>query len=412
MGDVCEFAGDVLDDLWGGIVDVAESIADLVTDAVDWLISAVLDTIHWIGDNIEIVIIALAVVVVIVFPPAWTAVVQIIHELKLVAATMIEWIDILTVAFADFAEFIHLTTILAVNEIAMLVSEDYRVMMQKFYSQLGAISAALGFVPQFLALAFRNARTVVLDASTYFGKSYDLAEITWLSSLNGFLKKFGEDTMRYSLNPEAVFTDLDAWIIKEASDGKSQGARFIITAIESVISVTEEIVTEISGIRSKVDTFVSDLPAFIKDEIKPFLDELTEPLDNFLEDVYRPELAKASKLIGALGTRMDDTKIEVGNIVDRLKKPGDLLLEIDKLAQEAKTEQEEKIFDASNRPLVRSGAAIIENAEEEQEKLQALIAVLEKPIEMMPYEVVEEVNPGKESIGRVPPDRTWFTGDY
>jgi len=246
------------------ILAAAAAVAAVIAAIVSWIVT---------------VVAAVAAAVYAAAAAVWAAVAGTIGEvyaaiagwvslaIEAVAETLIvawEYIGyyVLTIqeGFAAFLEAIYWDYILIVHEIAYLVSEDYREMITAVFREISEVSKALGFAPEVLNLAFRNARALVLSASALMGKSYDLAEITWLNSFNEYMSKFAELAEKYENRPDLLFYDLDLWLIKPAVNVAGDMSRTMLMTMESVIGTLDLTLTKINEFRMDIDKMVADMP--------------------------------------------------------------------------------------------------------------------------------------------------------
>lgn len=321
-------------------------------------------------------------------------------------------ISTISTAFSAFLNAIHFKTLYKIHQIAYLISADYQRMVQKVLRQVASVSHALEMGASFLPLVLENMRFLVLDTSAMLGRSYDLAQIGWLKDLQGILTKIGKRAEVIQGRPELVLTMITDVFVERAINVRSQFMAGLLLTVENLLSASEEVITNVTTVRDRIDTLIADLPSFIKEKIQPEYEELTGKIDGFINKVYQPNLGRLEEVLNVMDLRVSDTKARVTNVVERIKKPGDYLSEIDLMDRIERLRQEDKVAEISSRRNKREVEEIYEITEEEQRKLGKISDALDKEIEPTPYGVPEVEGPARVGLGEIEPSLTWFVGDY
>jgi len=307
---------------------------------------------------------------------------------------------------------IHFDTLVSVHKIAWLVSDDYRAIMRGVYSEIVSVSQALGYGPYFMVLFLQNARNLVLDVSTSLGMKYDLAQVEWLSVSQGYLKSFSAATYRYSSNPEALLYDLERWVERPVMDQKGSFIQGVIMTVERTTKAVEDIVTDVVVIRDDIDKLVSDLPDRIRLQVEPYVTPYIEKFDTFITETYDPYKDSLDSIMEGITSLQGRQREEMTGLIDRLKKPADYLLEIDRFSDEDRFDQERKFSDISTRQYyrdVKGFTPLSEPASAELKKIrEALMVAIPMPIGF-PEEIEGPVRPAGIKAA---PRKTWFVGDY
>lgn len=425
--DLWDGITDIAEDIWAAVVDVAEAVWEAVTDAWDWLVEQIEKLGDWIEDHIgwvNVALMAAAVVAVVVAWPAvsaaWsstlasqTAAINTANGwLAQTWATVSAYGSALKAGFSAFLEAIHFKTIMSVHTIGMLVSEDYRNIMRDVYAQISEVSEALGFWPQYLNLLFRNTRTLILDAASTFGQSYDIAEITWVKRFSDYLGKFADKAGTYKDDPAMLLFDLEQWVEKPALEAKSKFMREFLSTVDSAITLIDGTVTKVVRVKDDIDRLVRDLPAVIRWEVEPVTKRLTEQLSQFIYRDYGPTMETIRKVHNRLMVTTGETKKDLDSIVKRLARPGDYISEIDLMSPADRYDQENKIAEISTRPLTRITDGLEREARPKEMRLKKLLDLLklERP---RPTWMVEEITaPARPALVPAKPRETWFVGEY
>lgn len=339
-----------------------------------------------------------------------------VHLLNATAVTtalaVADFVIAIGAVWQAFAQAIHLKTLLAVHEVVYFLSANYRDLMAGFYRQVADLSAALQLGASFLPLAIRNARTLVLDASSAMGRSYDIAEVGWLYNLVDFSRYLGIYSAQLEANPERIFNVLDWMIIKPAVNAKASSVQLVFTTIDNLVELGKKTVDTAVLLRDDVDRLVSDLPEKIRSEIQPELDRILDPFDDWVSDQYGPAIAGIAGVIDILGVRLTGTQKVAGDLINRLKHPGDILVGIDRLWDLEREHQEELIYDAGSRIPRRFGEAIETETLSEYAMLESLADALELKLPMAASLPKEGSIPRYPASFQTADTRSWFVGDY
>jgi len=318
----------------------------------------------------------------------------------------------LVLGFAEFLEAIHFTTLLSIHEIAYIVSNDYRAMWSKVYSEFGEVSYALGYSADFLNIIIRDSRNVVLDAAAMMGQSYDLAEVTWIKSFQGYLKVFSDQASKYTKNPAAVFYDIDRMLTKPAIDNKAGIMQMTFQTIDSAIKFVRTGIEQTDKLRVDLGKLVSDLPHQIRDEIKPWFDKVTKDFADWIQTEYRPSLKIIDGVINALGIQQEVQRKETRDLVNRLRRPGDYLKEIDDFTEDERRRQEREISEIAFRTSAEESENWVRATNLEATKLVEEGRILRAPTERAAWEIYEVEVPERPAGAPVEPRETWFVGDF
>jgi len=321
-------------------------------------------------------------------------------------------VETIYTSMATLYETLHISTVIRIHEIAYMVSEDYREMMQGVYREISELSDALGLGAQFLNLAFEDARTIILDVSSIAGKKYDLAQVTWLKEFHDFVKKFAEQAERYERRPDLVFLDLDRWLKKPAVDVKAGIMQEFFAEVEALVKTTKAVVDYVELLKRDFENFVKHLPGEIREEIEKHVKPVFETIDRFIKEEYRPAMETVDRVLEWYHRRFEDHKAKLSDLARRLRRPGDYLREIDRLPKAEREYQEEIVCDIATRALKREVEAFKQDMKRVEDRLARVREALKKEITPPPWYVKEVEVPQRPPLTRVEPRKTWFVGDY
>ena len=335
-----------------------------------------------------------------------------VSKLAAIKAGISTFLDTMKVSIGTFLKAIHYDTIVSVHRVAFLVSEDYRKMVTGVYNEIATFSASLGLGSTFILSAMQNARSIVLTTSTLLGRKYDMAEISWLATFHDYLKVFQSRAYRYRNNPGAVLYDLDQLITRDAIDAQGMAIRGIFESIKEVSSTIQTTVNRVVTLRDEVNEFVADLPLFIRKEIEPELAPIIARFDQFITQKYDPLKREFNTIIQEIGLTQIEHKTKVDGLIDRLKRPGDYLGEIERFAGWEKVAQERKVSEIASRQLGRDTDVLKKRAKELSTELGKVTKAIEH-VSLLPLTMPVELEGLSRPIGVKAKERTsWNVGDY
>ncbi len=239
-----------------------------------------------------------------------------------------DWIKGVVYDFEKLLATIHFKEIMAINSMAMLVSEDYRNMMKKVYKALGQLSDALELGTNFIVLAVRNTRNLVLDVSTMMGAKYDLAEVAWLAEFNKFTQHIQKYAYAYKNNPEQLLTDLANAIEIPAMNTKGSFMQQFISTVSDLGKISEKIVTDVGIVTKDLNALISGLPSTISDAIKPGWKAWNTEWTEFQNSTFKPSIQTIQGITKSLGADMEKTKTELAAAAAKIKTPKENLTAI------------------------------------------------------------------------------------
>lgn len=328
------------------------------------------------------------------------------------ALAVAEYITITISFFQSFAEIIHLKTLLQVHEIAYIVSDNYRIFMNKVYLNIGEFSNAIGIGFGFFPLALRNVRAIILDASTTLGKPYDVAEVTWLFGLSEFMETIADKGDEYARNPHHIFNDLDRILTKPAMDAKAFAMQTLFVVIEQGLTATKKVIEGVSLVSADLDRFIADLPDFVRGQWSEALLGVTADFNDFYREDYRPAIDTLDGVLKVVNKRIDDARLIAFRIISRLKYPGDLLEGVDNLLSFERDKQVGKISQIANEPSRLLSEAVIQSSQSGYDTLKSLAEALGLKIPEVAWDVGELPGLSAPVFGQVPDTKTWFVGEF
>jgi len=282
----------------------------------------------------------------------------------------------------ELATALHLKLLFQIHQIAYMVSEDYRKVMEQVFKQVSTVSEIMGFGTLGMNLLFQNVRTTVMDVSTSMGASYDIAEIKWLSTYNEMLKDVNAQATFYSHNPHALMWAIALSTEKPGYDAKGATVRGIMQGIESALTLVKTTVEGAEKIRKDLTKLVADLPDVIRKQWMPEINRLNKWADDFVKLNYDPAMKAVDAAFKSVGNDLGYQKKKAAELADRLKRPGKYIAEIETL------EPKDRIDDS------KTIARVVDYAYEET--INDLVPLIETSRKIIDEDIAEGVPPISE----------------
>lgn len=321
-------------------------------------------------------------------------------------------ISAISVAFKTFLDVIHFDVLYRVHKIAFIVSSDYRLMIAKIHYSLARYGEAIGMGAGFFTLAIENLRYLIMDVSAMLGRTYDVAEVTWMKEFRPLLQMIAWRAEDIAERPDIFWDAIEHAYVRDAHNIKSGFMSSMIMTVNHLLDGSAELLDDVSKIQGRVGKLIDDLPAFVKNEIKPEFAKISGRLDTFRDLVFKPNMSRIDGVIGVLEGRQAEAKAKIRDIIDRLRKPGDLLSDVDLLDRITRLKQEAVIAEVANREDDRDAEPIYQYTQGQQRRLDKIRAALAHDVKETHYGVKEVEAPAGVSISEVEPEFTWFVGDY
>jgi hypothetical protein len=333
-------------------------------------------------------------------------------SLSSVWSSLVSYTQIIVGGMKAFLEAIHFATILKVHNLAMIFSKDYQEMIIKIYAELGKVSEALGLGTHFLSLIMRDARNIVLDVSSLMGRSYDLGEVQWLTTMNDYLKEFAKKADLYENNPGQLVSDLAQLIDKPAIDAKAGFQRSFIQIVDNVVNVADDTAGKLVDLREHVSDAIKHLPKSISRDIFEKVDPFFQKVDDFFEYEYKPTSDKLRSALDVITNTQRRQTDQLHDVVTKILNPGDILANIDGLSDLERIRQENIVADIATRAQGREIEEVNEAISRGYAGLDKIFEIAKTVKEKPPYHVEEYEGPLTPAFVLPTPGKTWFVGDF
>lgn len=313
---------------------------------------------------------------------------------------------------STFLEVIHFKTLMAINNIAYLVSSDYRVMMQGVYNNIAKYSSELNMGTGFVLLALQNSRTFVLDASTMLGRSYDLGQVSYLKELESYLGELSSVGKKYKNNPGMLLLDLEERIVRPNVETKTEVMRFFYSTLDNISKIADSLVTNVDTLRQDIVNIVNDLPDKLKGDWAQDILDADKKLRDFIRDEYSPVLSSINTLVDRHANTLESHANSINAVVQRLAHPGDYIAELRNKGDDVRRRQVSTINDVLWQDTTASVAATASNDNTVANSLASINDALQAEIPSPSWEYVEQqgaiFSPGEQQAS----SKTWYQGDY
>ena len=412
MGDVGDFFQDIIDGVGDFFEDVVDELEDIIDDIGDFFEE------YWEE------LLAGTLTAVLIFTPVGGIVLSGLSEMagwiQSEAAHFIDeplealsgWTMSVQDFWYNFSEFTHLNTILAVHNIASIVSPEYNQMVQDFYKTISDWSYSFGAGALGVASLIQNTRTLVFDVSSTFGMSYDMCELVWVNDLAKISQMLGEKTTEYANNPSKLILDLQESIQRPKIDAKQGFMGSLYGTIEATINLLDATAGHLETLAQDVYRLFAQLPEFVETDWTGDIIDASEDVIEYIELTIHPKVDALKMYIDSVWTAFVPVQTAAQSLSRIVQTPGTLLQNTSLLPEPTKTEEYKKIYEETNKQLIDDLPNIEQEIQESFERLEAIQKALdEKPPEQtqLPTEMQGLSYPvGSKPIKR----KSWNVGEY
>lgn len=330
-------------------------------------------------------------------------------ELYKIAKT---WYDRIHAAVNFIAEVIHYTELKKVDWILRLTWTSYRETWEELYATVSRVSLALGRDADFFALALRASRNMARASAALMGQKWSEHEPKWIAMTNDFLGNVQRNADEYARNPEHFFSMIDYYIDDPRTSAGMNRGIFLWDLLDETAKRTAAAGVELVELNKNLTQFQESLPDFLEPLIGPIIQPMLDLLDFTETSKFDDAMLTLHEAMEVFDTGIEHNRLDLDGLIDRLKMPGDFLLEITKLDEIARRIQESRIAQAASAELARGVDELTELAKPISMTLQALADALKIKIPPVEWAVPEVEAPVPIPIGEIEPALTWFVGDY
>lgn len=311
-----------------------------------------------------------------------------------------------------FLEAIHFYTLLKIHNLGMIFSKDYRDMINRVYREISDVFYKIGMSKDLIIALIQDARNVIMDAGSLMGWSYDIGEISYLKSLNGFLTEISPKLYEFKRQPYKILTYLADNMEKPAVEAKRTFMGTLVSSVDGITILVDKTATTLVSLRDNVESLSLHLPEKIGREFHEWLDPVLSDFDDIIENEYRPAVKKINAAIDIITDTQTSHTDRLGNLTRSILNPGDLMSNIDKLPELERLRQEMLVSEISNREAVREGKVLENKVSATYEGLKSIFEAVKEIPPKPPYYVKEIPGPVFPP-GKLPRKQmTWFVGDF
>jgi len=254
------------------------------------------------------------------------------------------------------ADLIHFDTLMQLNQVAAIVSRDYREMRNKVYGEISAFSESVGFGAMGIATVLEATRQVTLDISAMSGHRYDIGQVGWIGDLNKTLTAVQARSKEFETNPGVLFDIIDSAVRKRHVNRKA----WIMGDISSKVSdlMTKMVLrsANITRLFDDLETLQRALPNQIAGILNPLLENVGKPFEDFRNDRFIPFTKQTDRLLLLLALTAHEEKAKLQAAAERIANPGKLLQAVDELPDRERIDQEAQIAEVASRDFFRDAA--------------------------------------------------------
>lgn len=309
-------------------------------------------------------------------------------------------------------EIMEILQIATIHDIMMTVWPAYREMVNMIFRKVSELSSILGWGVDGLGHLLNavqggiNVYGGVTKKSDAWMEMYSVNRaITATGVVGDKIHEFEHDPgavldnlfSRYALaekhSIEGWWVDSAAWITRTAS--------MATIAFDNLGTMADELLAIKNG-----------MPEAVRKYIPQALWDGLEKVNTYIYDNILPRLSTISQALDRINERLAVAQDKAAELVDRLARPGTLLLGVDALPEYARLVEEHSIDMVTSREFQRSADAerdAISGDLDEFDRIDNILSVAPAPLPFMTLESPER----KALTGIIKePRETWFVGDF
>lgn len=413
MGDIGDFFQDIVDGVSDFFQDVIDELGDIIEDIGDFFEE------YW-----EELLVG-TFVAVLVFTPLGGVVLSGLSEmsawiweetlffLEAPLTGLSKWTMTLQDFWYTFSEFVHLKAILAIHNIATVVSPEYNKMVSDFYKTIAEWSYSFGAGALGVASIIQNTRTLVFDVSSTFGMSYDMCELVWINDLAAISQLLGEKASEYSRKPEQLILDLQEEIQRPKIEAKQGFLGSVYGSLEGTINLLDTTASHLEILANDVFRLFDELPDWVETDWTEDIVESSSEVIEYIESQFDTEIKALKDYINTVWGAFVPIQTLSRENQTYIQNPGNLLKNTKLLVEPNKSDQYQKIYEESNQQLISDLPNVEKDIEKSYKRLESIEDALQNqpPLKtVLPTEMQGLSYP----VGSKPTKKktSWFVGDY
>lgn len=329
------------------------------------------------------------------------------------ARTIVHQGKVIASLIATILDKIHFDVILQLHEIAWIFSEKYRETMSEVFRAMGEVSQQLFGYGLALQLILNTTRNLVFMSTTAAGMDYTGSQMVWLETMSDILSKFNEKTDIYADDPYQFFIDLEQWVDENKVDlsGALNAAQWQF--IDSLAQTTEDIANQTQQNENNINVGLDRIGKIEGLNLDARLNLFQHGFDGFVRNDYAPTQYEQNRSIEQHRAELEANRIHIGKIDTEINRPGDMMLEAEHLPEPDRSEQLEKMQDATTKPYQEEETDLSEDQEAVEQENEQTQTEQEKELEEskppLPTEPAVYETP---QVPAYPKKSTWFVGEF
>lgn len=411
----------------GFIADIFEAIGNIIhavitgiRDAIVWIGKKIFDFLKGWGKWLVVGVVALALFapglmagILIGIKTIVTTVGQVVWTVgKFVVTKIFTTVKWLSGTFQSFLQAIHFKELMMLNQMAMILSKDYREMMLKVYQQISEFSQQVFGRAEVLQLLLQGSRQLIYASSSAVGYPVDIAEVEWVQYLDETLSKVADNAEKYQNTPEAIFDDIAEWVYKPIGDKYSTINQGFVTFTEGLVNSVGGLTETVFGINEQTQNVVSYLPSPLRGTLQKTLEPIDNRITEFQYDVYEPKMAEIDHVLSQTAKENETNRQRMSSLTDRLINPADYLTELDDLPTEVRVPEKRKIDISLQEPERQEIDQVNTHVKEYQVETDIQFEEIRVPAPITRQPIVLDKEPVDIKKPPVQGRSGWFVGDY
>lgn len=343
---------------------------------------------------------------------AVSAIGSVIGTIGHTAFAAVKWgITNLASTFQSFMQAIHFKELLQFHKIALILSKDYRDMMNKVYKQISDFSNQVFGNAEMMHLLLQSSRQLIYSLSATVGAPVDIAEIEYVQYLDLALQKIGDNAERYRDNPESVLDDMAEWVYSPITEKYSEVNRGFIQTISGLVEGVDAVAKEVFTINEQTQAVVSYLPQPLRGTLQDALSPIDKRITDFRYDIYEPRMSELEHVINQADKTAWQNRDNISALTDRLINPVDYIKELNLKPPKVRFPEKVDLRETINEDIIqgeREDTKYLDTVIEEIDLSKAAAGI---PLPEPPPAPAEMKLEPKEPE-KLPSTPGWFVGDY
>jgi len=311
-----------------------------------------------------------------------------------------------------------------INEIAKIITGEnlaywvdkiipgFKEAWENVMNAISEVSGALGWAAGGLGNLMNVGQSLNTTRGMFGGKSDAWFDEQKINNTRFFARQIQANADKWKDNPGAQLENyLQIWSGHAWSDGATQFKLFS-GKVDGALTKIEDVGKVVGGVTDDLLEIREGMPEFVAKNIPQGIWDFLEGTDTFINDRLLPALDDIQTRLDEVDSFMDKLSARQGELAERLKRPGDLLAEIDSLEGFVRTEQLVKIDGVVSEGLGLSNQAEYNEIAPVLDQWGKISSALNAPTPPLPFLTLEQGERGAVPGIVAEPRETWFVGDY